>query len=53
MSLDKSAPVRPQNETPIDPPPILGSWPRVYLVVVCYLVALIALLDLFTRSLHR
>jgi|GraSoiStandDraft_16_1057320.scaffolds.fasta_scaffold16293_5 hypothetical protein len=31
-----------------EPPPVLGSWPRVYLFVVCYLAALITLFYLFT-----
>jgi hypothetical protein len=36
-----------------EPPPFLGSWRRVYLAIVLYLIALIALFGLFTRSLNR
>jgi hypothetical protein len=32
-----------------EPPPILGTWPRVYRFVICYLFALIALFYAFTR----
>lgn len=32
-----------------EPPPILGSWRRLYTVVVIYLVVLVTLLYLFTR----
>lgn len=44
-------PVEPSEEKPVidEPPPFLGSWPRVYVMVVCYLGALIALFYLFTR----
>ena len=35
----------PMNtETPDEPPPFLGTWPRVYAAIIVYLVALIALL---------
>ena len=37
----------------IDPPPVLRTWGRVYFAVACYLVLLIALFTLFTRSLNR
>ena len=30
-----------------EPPPFLGSWKRVYAVVICYLAALISLFALF------
>jgi len=30
-----------------EPPPLLGTWRRVYLFVICYLVFLIALFCLF------
>jgi hypothetical protein len=36
---------------PDEPPPVLGTWARVYLVVLCYLALLIALFYLFTRRL--
>ncbi len=35
---------------PDDPPPFLGTWPRVYAFVLCYLVVLITILYLFTRA---
>jgi hypothetical protein len=33
-----------------EPPPILGTWPRVYLFVVLYLVTLIGLFAWFTHA---
>lgn len=33
-----------------DPPPFLGTWPRVYRAVACYLVAVIILFYVFSRS---
>ena len=33
-----------------EPPPFLGSWPKVYAVVAAYLAALILLFHLFTRA---
>ena len=38
---------------PEEPPPFLGSWGRVYAAVVVYLVCLIALFSVFTRSFNR
>ena len=35
---------------PGEPPPILGSWPRVYLAVLGWLALLILLFWLFTRA---
>jgi hypothetical protein len=32
-----------------EPPPFLGTWRRVYIMVLCYLAALIALFYVFTR----
>lgn len=32
-----------------EPPPFLGTWRRVYILVICYLAALIALFYAFTR----
>jgi len=43
MPLDRA-------EMPDEPPPFLGTWRRVYAAVVVYLVALILLFYLFTRS---
>ena len=36
-----------------EPPPFLGSWRRIYIAIVVYLVTVIALFGLFTRSLNR
>ncbi|MBL8233480.1 MAG: hypothetical protein JNL98_33595 [Bryobacterales bacterium] len=33
-----------------EPPPFLGTWPRVYVFVAIYLVALIALFAWFTYA---
>jgi len=38
---------------PDEPPPLLGTWRRVYLAIALYLVTLIALFGVFTRSLNR
>jgi len=43
MPLDRA-------EMPDEPPPFLGTWRRVYTAVLVYLVALILLFYLFTRS---
>jgi hypothetical protein len=34
---------------PDDPPPFLGTWPRVYAVVLVYLAVLISIFYVFTR----
>jgi hypothetical protein len=34
---------------PDDPPPILGTWKRLYIFVLCFLAAVIALFYAFTR----
>lgn len=34
--------------TQIDPPPFLGTWPRVYAFIAVYLVVLICVLYAFT-----
>jgi hypothetical protein len=39
----------PQEE----PPPLLGSWPRLYAAVGLYLILIIALFSLFTRVFNR
>ena len=41
------------TETPDEPPPFLGTWPRVYAAIIVYLVVLIALFALFTRTFNR
>jgi len=33
-----------------EPPPFLGSWRNVYIFVVCYLVFLISVLYLFSKT---
>lgn len=40
---------RDRVEMPDEPPPFLGTWPRVYTVVLVYLAALIAVFYAFTR----
>jgi hypothetical protein len=32
-----------------EPPPILGSWRRIYIIVLCYLAVLIAGFYFFTK----
>jgi len=39
----------PREQMPDDPPPFLGAWRRVYLVVLFYLGALIVLFYIFMR----
>jgi hypothetical protein len=39
----------PHGQIPDEPPPILGTWPRVYTVVLIYLAAVIAIFYWFTR----
>jgi len=38
---------------PIDPPPFLGTWPRVYGFILVYLVVVITLLYAFTVHFTR
>ena len=33
-----------------EPPPFLGTWPRVYIMVICYLAALIGLFYALTKA---
>ena len=33
-----------------EPPPFLGAWRRVYIAVICYLAAIIALFYWFSRA---
>jgi len=42
-----SAPIRQEVD---EPPPFLGSWPRVYAATLIFLVVVIVLLFLFTRA---
>ena len=39
----------PRREMPDEPPPFLGTWPRVYAVVLVYEAVLISLFYVFTR----
>ncbi len=39
----------PEPEDPLEPPPLLGSWRNVYLLIVGVLAALIALFYALTR----
>ncbi len=39
----------PKSEQPEDAPPLLGSWRRIYSVVIAWLVFLIAIFYLFAR----
>jgi hypothetical protein len=41
------------RESPEEPPPLLGSWKRVYVSVLLYLAGLISLFYLFTRMLNQ
>jgi len=40
----------PQRNIADEPPPFLGTWKRVYTVVVIYLACVITLFYLFTKS---
>ena len=42
-------PADPHN-IPDEPPPILGTWPKVYTVVLFYLAAVISLFYVFTKA---
>ena len=35
------------------PPPILGTWNRVYVAIIIYLVCIIALFGIFTTAFNR
>jgi len=37
-----------ERPIPDEPPPVLGTWPRVYAFVLCYLAAVIVALYWFT-----
>ncbi len=45
-------PARPKPPPKVidSPPPFLGSWKRVYILVVCYLAVLIAIFYVFARA---
>ena len=38
------------RDVPDEPPPFLGTWRRVYVATLIYLVAIISVAYLFTRS---
>lgn len=38
---------------PDEPPPFFSSWAKTYLAVAGYLVLIIVLFDLFTRTLNK
>ncbi|HYZ85112.1 MAG TPA: hypothetical protein VE621_11945 [Bryobacteraceae bacterium] len=38
-----------KDYVPEEPPPFLGTWPRVYTAVLLYLVLVIAAMNLFSR----
>jgi len=40
------------RDIPDEPPPFLGTWPRVYLAVLIYLGLIIAICYGFTRALE-
>ncbi len=42
--------MKPPDEAP---PPILGSWGRLYAVVICWIILLISLFYWFTRTWNR
>ena len=42
-----------EREVLDEPPPFLGTWPRVYVGVVVYLITLIALFYCLTRAYAR
>ena len=39
-----------RREMPDEPPPVLGTWRRVYIFVLTYLAAVITLFYIFTRA---
>jgi hypothetical protein len=38
------------REVPDEPPPFLGTWPRVYAAILIYLVVIISVFYVFTRA---
>jgi hypothetical protein len=49
----ENSPQRENNPEKEEPPPILGSWRRVYAAVLFFLVAVIAALGLFTAAFNQ
>ncbi len=49
--MNESEMLRMHVESKEDPPPFLGSWRRVYLAVIAWLIFLIAVFYLFARGL--
>ena len=41
------------SEEPIAPPPFLRTWPRVYMAVLVYLIAMIGALHWFTVAFNK
>jgi hypothetical protein len=41
------------KHVPDEPPPFLGSWNRVYVAVIAYLIVLVLLFFWFTRTFNR
>jgi len=39
-----------RRDVPDEPPPFLGTWPRVYGLTLIYLVLIIAAMSIFTRA---
>ena len=37
-------------QAPDEPPPFLGTWRRIYIAILIYLGAIIAVFSLFTRA---
>jgi len=48
MSLERAEPATEALSDP--PPPFLRTWPRVYLGVIGYLLFLITIFSIFTRT---
>jgi hypothetical protein len=42
-------PHKPPHPVEDEPPPILGTWRHIYIIVLCYLVFLIAGFYVFTK----
>jgi hypothetical protein len=49
MEDEKPVDERSEDSITDEPPPVLGTWPRVYAFVVVYLAVLISLFYLFTK----
>ena len=47
--VPQNEPIR-QKEMPDDPPPFLGKWRNVYILVLTYLAVVITLFYIFTRT---